>query len=364
MHGLERILVATDLEGGADSTAATAVFLARAFDSRLLLLHVAPEILKDTWNDEIGPEPLKALLHDLKARLERDGAPIDDVAVLTGKASYRICQYAEQKNANLIIIGASQARKSDVRLGVTASRVLRNSVKPVWVVREPEALPPTSILCPVDGSAAAHRALENAIRLCSQFQARLTVVTVREGMPEVYVRMMRPDDPFPAREMKRLRASTRRLVEQHDLTGVDLDIQVRDGSPHAEILSAAAECKCDLIVMGAEGMSNQPRALVGSVTEKVTRAMPCSMLIVCDEDFLASRLESVIEIIRDHMQEGESLLRTANPLVALAEFEQCLLEVPTYAPAWEAMAAAYEALGDLNKADRCREMAQRIRAAI
>jgi nucleotide-binding universal stress UspA family protein len=364
MHELKRILVATDLEESTDSIVATAVLLGRAFDSRILLLHVLSEVLPDTWTNEASRDTVAGHLDSVKLRIEADGCPIEDVAVLSGKASYRICQYAEQKNANVIVVGASRGRKADVRLGVTAGRVLRNSLKPVWLVAQQETAPPKSVLCPVDGSSAARRALQAAVRLAKQFESRLTVLRVREAMPEAYARMMRPDDQTPAREVRKLRSELNALVGGLEVTGLELNTQVREGSPHAEILSAAAECKCDLIVMGAEGMSNQPRALVGSVTQKVTRAMPCSIVVFSEEDILAARLRSAIDSIRGHMQEGESLLQAGNPLEALAEYEQCLLEEPTYAPAWEGLAAAYESLGDLNKADRCRESAQRIQRSI
>ena len=289
---------------------------------------------------------------------------MDEVALLNGKASYRICQYAEQKSANLIVIGASRGRKTDARLGVTGGRVLRNSVKPVWLVAQRESRAPTSILCPVDPSPAARSALQNAIRLARQFDARLTVLRVSEAMPEVYARMMRPDDRSPSHWKKRLRTELSALVREFDMAGVEVHEQVREGSPHAEILSAVAELECDLIVMGTEGMSNQPRTLVGSVTKKVTREMPCSVVTVNDEDVLAARLSNALDDIQEHMREGESLLRSGYPVEALAEYEQCLLDEPTYAPAWEGMATAYESLGDLNKADRCREAAELIRGTI
>jgi tetratricopeptide (TPR) repeat protein len=180
-------------------------------------------------------------------------------------------------------------------------------------------------------------------------------------MPQVYARMMRPDDPAPEREVKELRAFLRALLEELDVGSVKVDTQVREGVAHAEILTVAKEIKCDLIVMGAEGMSNPPRALLGSVTQKVARSMPCSILIVTEEDVLLNRARTAVDSIRARMQEGESLLGTGNPLEALAEYEQCLLQEPTYMPAWDGMALAYEALGDLNKAERCREMAQEIR---
>jgi nucleotide-binding universal stress UspA family protein len=364
MRELSKILLATDLEGATDAIVATTISLARAHDSRVLLLHVAPDVLPDTLSDEQGTTSVEGLLDDLKDRIEQEGVQVEDAAVLSGKASYIICRQAEHKNVNLIVLGASQGRKSDVRLGVTARRVLRNSVKPVWLAVDDGVGPPTSILCPVDGSLASRRALDNAVRLARRFAAELTVLRVREAMPEVYARMMRPDDTLPSRETKRISVELNAMLEDYDTENVSLHWQVREGAPHAEILAATEELNCDLIVMGLEGMSNTPRALIGSVTQKVARAMPCAILLVTEEDVLTMRLNAAIDSIQMRMQEAETLLRAGNPLEALAEYEQCLLDEPTYAPAWNGMATAYEGLGDLNKADRCREAAEQIRHTI
>ena len=70
MDELRRILVATDLEGATDSIVSTAVMLSRAFDSRILLIHVVPEVLPDTWTDEDGAESVDALLGEVKLRIE------------------------------------------------------------------------------------------------------------------------------------------------------------------------------------------------------------------------------------------------------------------------------------------------------
>jgi len=249
---LKKILVAVDLEDATELVLATAMMLGRAFDSNLLLLHVLPEVLPDEWAEELDQESLAGHLDEMKRGIEEQGVSVDEVALLNGKASYRICQYAEQKSANLIVIGASRGRKTDARLGVTGGRVLRNSVKPVWLVAQRESRAPTSILCPVDPSPAARSALQNAIRLARQFDARLTVLRVSEAMPEVYARMMRPDDRSPSHWKKRLRTELSALVREFDMAGVEVHEQVREGSPHAEILSAVAELECDLIVMGTE----------------------------------------------------------------------------------------------------------------
>jgi len=362
MQELKKILVAVDLEDATQSVLDTAIMLGRAFDSHLILLHVVPEVLPDTWTDGLDQDSLTKHLETMKRDIEQRGASVGSVAVLEGKASYRICQYAEQKSADLIVIGASRGRKTGVRLGVTGDRVLRNAAKPVWLVARHDGASPSSILCPVDRSPAARRALQNAIRLARQFEATLTVLRVSESMPAVYAQMMRPDDESRPHKPIGVDVEVNALVREFDVAGIEVQQHVRTGIPHTEILSAVIQFGCDLIVMGTEGMSNQTRTLVGSVTRKVTRAMPCSIVTVNDEDVLVARLSNALNNIQEHMREGAAQLKFGNPVEALAEYEQCLIDEPTYAPAWDGMAAAYEATGDLNKADRCTKAAERIRA--
>ncbi len=74
MHELKKILLATDLDGNSDAIVSTAAMLSQAFDSRILLLHVMPDVLPDTLTDEDGPDPVAALLDELKVRIEADAS--------------------------------------------------------------------------------------------------------------------------------------------------------------------------------------------------------------------------------------------------------------------------------------------------
>ncbi len=54
------------------------------------------------------------------------------------------------------------------------------------------------------------------------------------------------------------------------------------GDPVTEILLAAEELGCDLIVMGSHGRTGLRRLMMGSVAESVIRKAPCLTLIVKD----------------------------------------------------------------------------------
>jgi nucleotide-binding universal stress UspA family protein len=59
---------------------------------------------------------------------------------------------------------------------------------------------------------------------------------------------------------------------------------MRTGTPHQEIVDLATEEGADLVVMGTHGRSGLNRVLIGSVTERVIRFVPCPVLTVRKPD--------------------------------------------------------------------------------
>jgi nucleotide-binding universal stress UspA family protein len=61
---------------------------------------------------------------------------------------------------------------------------------------------------------------------------------------------------------------------------VTLQVEIRIGKDHQEILVFAREKQIDLIVMGRQGRGSLQKALFGNVTEKVVRKADCAVLVV------------------------------------------------------------------------------------
>jgi hypothetical protein len=62
--------------------------------------------------------------------------------------------------------------------------------------------------------------------------------------------------------------------------GLDVEACLREGDPAEEVLRAADDVGCDLIVLGSHGRSGLGRLLCGSVAEAVMRRAPCPVLVV------------------------------------------------------------------------------------
>jgi len=136
------------------------------------------------------------------------------------------------------------------------------------------------VLCPVDFSAAAGRALTNAIMLARRFKADLTVLYVTEDLSNIYPGRPLIDPTaqgsYAGEQLREFQA----FLADYDFSDVRWQKMVRHGEPYKEILSYVRETGCQLMVMGSEGRTGLSRLLLGSVAEKVVRELPCSIITV------------------------------------------------------------------------------------
>jgi nucleotide-binding universal stress UspA family protein len=136
-------------------------------------------------------------------------------------------------------------------------------------------LPIRHILVPIDWSESSDRAFHLAASLAREHDAQLLLVYV-VPLPAVMY------GPPPASYLNHLLEALCRMRPS------DPKVRVRcllvEGDPATEILSAAREGNCDLIVMGTHGRTGLNRLLTGSVAEEVVRKAPCPVLTVKADD--------------------------------------------------------------------------------
>ncbi len=135
-----------------------------------------------------------------------------------------------------------------------------------------------TILHPTDFSDLAQNSFQLACALASDLKARLIVLHV---VPQVVA--FRDDLIEYASPEHRVKVweNLRRLRETAQ-EGYDLEIEIdqAQGAPAGEILKAAQNNECDLIVMGTHGRSGLRHLLMGNVAEQVIRKAPCPVITV------------------------------------------------------------------------------------
>jgi nucleotide-binding universal stress UspA family protein len=136
-----------------------------------------------------------------------------------------------------------------------------------------------TILVPIDGSPASHDALERSVEIAEALGARLLVLEVIEEfgpLPGKY-------DAAPEGVDRTEWLAAQRFDAVGDALSSDRVSWARlveEGYPAEVICDLAEREKVDLIVMGHRGLSAVARFVIGSVSDKVVRNAPCSVMVV------------------------------------------------------------------------------------
>jgi nucleotide-binding universal stress UspA family protein len=362
MKLLETILVPTVFGPGSDAAVRTAETLASVFDSKILILHVVPQNVHQLIAESPGIPELERRLRERHQRADSAARHDVEVVIDTGSTAAKICEIAALRNADLIVLGArSSSVGPDAGLGATAERVVRKAAAPVWIARTDAPVTPQHILCPVDGSDASRRALRSAHHLSRRLRAKLTVLNILEPMPSLYSGMVILGNGAETRFVSPQRQKFEKFLGDLDFRDESWIKKTRSGRPHEEILAEVSESHIDLLVMGTVGKTSVARFLIGSVTEKVMRRFPCSMLTMKAQEMIRLRLEVDLASLDECLCRGGGLLENGFAAEAIREFDRCLVVSPTLAAAWDGKARAYEQLGDASGATQARENAKRIR---
>ena len=117
------------------------------------------------------------------------------------------------------------------------------------------------VLVATDGRDGTRRAVEHGVTIAERFDATLHALSVRVEGPY--------DSPEAAQRAAEGAIST--VEAEAADAGVDVDTEIRAGTPHEEILAYADETDVDMIVVGTQGRSGLDRVIVGSVAEQVVR---------------------------------------------------------------------------------------------
>ncbi len=368
MSKLRSILWATDFHPESKVITQVVVDLAWRFDSQVTLFHVVPDSGSPVSNDHrrvLGRE----LIEKLTQELQSQKVIVRESSVVTGSAADRILRRANEVNADLILLGAGEQTQPGrfVVVGPTATAIIEHAHQPVMAVVPGES-PPTfrRILCPIDFSTTSQRGLSNAIQLAKAFRGQLIVGTVFPSGGWVDS-LLTAGSGFDVDEKAEQdwRAEFETLIGRTDFGGVGYFTDLRRGVPHEQIAAMAVEHACDMLVMGATGRTGLARLLMGSVTRRVLQQLPCSVVIVHDEDIL---VEAVTDDDLRNSQllyaEAAALLAVCDYTSAIWKFDQVLARNPFFIEALEGRATACERLGQPDRAARCRHRIEIIRTGM
>jgi nucleotide-binding universal stress UspA family protein len=289
MLKIERILCPVDLSDASAEALRYALVLARAYQARLIVCHVAA-----------GSEPLAnapagraegMLANMLAGHLGYgDLARLDWEGVVVGGGddpAESITRVAAERGADLIVMRSRRRPRAAALLGSTAEDVCRAAPCPVlvthprergWVSEVTSEIDLRHVLVAYDFSTDSELALRYGLSLAQEYQAELHLLHVlpkpAQGEPEI---------AWTAASVESVYHEAARRLQRAVPAEAHLWCRVRSavrwGRPYREILAYAAEQEIDLVLMGAQGAGFGLGALFGSNVDRVLRQSPCPVLV-------------------------------------------------------------------------------------
>jgi universal stress protein E len=347
MKLVEKILMPIDVNKLCKEQLNSAIKIAKEFNSEVSVMYVLPET-------EVHPEIRELLTKYINETLDKVVKTLDDKKVSysqpiidSGSPVDKILKTANEQNANLILVcSGNKAENEEFKLGTTAEKLIQLSDVPVWVAKSDKRTEIEEILCPIDFSDPAKRALRNAILLSNNFEAKLHILGVFEPFFTASPRIEIDQKLENEKLQKQFQQEMHKFLSEFNLKGVNHSIEIQEGIPHEKILESIQKNGISLLVMGTNGRSGFSRIIMGSVTEKVIRQLPCSFVTTKTQNIFELRLDSEIKEIETHFSNATKLQKSGLYKEAIQQCLICLQINDMHVPSMFKLAKLYEFLGD------------------
>jgi nucleotide-binding universal stress UspA family protein len=362
MKLLNHILLSSDFSHSSKNLVDTAIEIAKVLQTKIIPMHVLPGDITDEKVHTQLENMTRDELAQIKQEIEDAGVESGNPIIQFGSVSDAIVRIATAVKTNLIVIGSGESySKERFKLGTTAKRIIQKSEKPVFVVKEDTPLNIQNILCPVDFSDTSKRALQNAITLSHRYKAELTIMSVFEPPSASWFTSEEEREAQNDAKYAEFQSQFDEFLKDFNLVGLNWKKELPKGIPSEEILNTISSNMIDLLVMGTVGRTGLNRMIMGSVTEKVIREVPCSFLTMKSENMITLQLESNIRDIQNLYQTAVQLTKDGFHEDAIDQLKACLNINNMHVPAYLGIAKIYERLNDEKNAKRYREKGMEIK---
>jgi len=288
-----RVLVATDGSEGGTRAVDWVGAAPLPEDAAVLVLTVAqvPELVVRTRIvDELRRMVVAAANSRAEAACRRlvPRWPTAEARTVEGDPREEIVRVAEQWSADLVVVGCHRlGRIARALVGSVSLAVARHAPCAVAVIKGPARL--QNALVALDGSEPSLAALAFLAAMARGRGIAVRTLAIAEPLGMLKVigirargahRRLAPVLNAALRQRRaELRAMLGRAVAECGGVFRTVTMSVALATPAPEIVRAARR-STDLVVVGSRGLGAIKRLLLGSVSERVLREAPCSVLIV------------------------------------------------------------------------------------
>lgn len=279
MKQLAAILIATDFSEEAGAAARRAALLAKALGLPAVLAHVLPSSLPAPLHPraaELAGQALDSVADEIS---KSDGVPLEP-RLLSGDVAALLAD--TDGEFGLVVCGARGAGLlRDFALGRTSERLVRNTRRPVLVVKRPPQAAYRRVVAAVDFSEPSREAAACGVQIAPT--ADFHFVNAFEVEFESTLRLAGVSDERVHAYRREARERAMRAMDGF-VAGLALPIErtwrtVAHGYPPRVILECAAQADAELVVIGKHSAQALERLLVGSVALHVLEHASCDVLV-------------------------------------------------------------------------------------
>jgi universal stress protein E len=365
MKILDKILFAQDFSATSAKLQTVALQLAKEFKSTVVPIHILPKDINLPKVKELLHSTAQEKLEETRKNFKQQGIDVVEPILKYGTPYELIAKGANTVNASVVLVGSGESTSTNAhKLGTTTERLIQYSAKPVLVLKEGCDLDVRTILCPIDFSSTSERALTNALLLARRFKAKLIIQSVSEKQSSSWFSTNEMVKEENEERLRKLEQDFDSFLKNFTLDDLNWTKLVAQGDVSDEILKAIETNDVDLLVMGSAGRTGLNRLIMGSVTEKVIREVPCSFITLKSEDLINRN-------INKNIKDFELLIETADQLEkdgfyeeAIEHYRISLTINAIHLPAYSAIARLLKKTGQEDKANAYRKSADEIKERI
>ncbi len=266
------IAVATDFSARADRAIDRALQISKSQDHKLCVLHALDVIDADKadWSE---------LDRKMRATVG-SGETAGEIEFVypEGSAPKAICRVSEERDAAMLLVGPARYNSlGDYFLGTAVDYVLRNTTRPVLVVKNRVRGAYENIVAGTDFSEASAYAIVKAARMFPN--AKLHIVHAWHVPFEGWNKDAYVADEMVEGETGKMNAFLEKLTAEEPRLS-EATTQLVRGNPIQAIRDGLGRDPNALVVLGSHGSSGWRQAAIGSVTSDLLRFVEADMLVV------------------------------------------------------------------------------------
>jgi nucleotide-binding universal stress UspA family protein len=285
--GFRNILFATDFSTTAANAIPYVKRIAKHYEANVVALHVHPPIVNpmmppETWAADVDAQEARDQWSREDLARTFSGIPLE-VQIEEGGVQDSVRKSIEKNHIDLVVLGTrGRTGLGKLLLGSVAEEIVRTATCPVLTVGPHADVPRGSdgqireILYATDFTYESQAAVEYAVSLAQEFQARLLLL-------HVVPRMEANDLVMASNVVQSTKKVLQSLVPDEAKTWSKTEYYVEQGDPAEKILEMAGLRQSDLIILGAKRERGVPGAathLPIATVHKVVSHASCPVFTV------------------------------------------------------------------------------------